>query len=90
MHLVLLDLTTLQVVHAALGISLHDQTVRRRRPLLPLENVEVVVGGMSARVAFGPQRCAEYDQVLGDRGMQKIHGAHSTACIIMDPFFLVR
>ena len=54
-------------------------------PLFTLEDVEVVVGGVKTGVSLGSKRGAEYDQVLGDRRMNDVHGAHSASGVVEYP-----
>jgi hypothetical protein len=84
-HLVLLHRPADEVVHRALGVPLHDERVPRRRPLLTLEDVEVVVRRVPARVSLGAQRRAEHDQVLGHARVQDVHAAHGAAGVVEDP-----
>lgn len=65
-HLVLLDGAAAEVVDAARGEDLGLVVARRVGPLLPRQDVEVVVRGVAARVALGADRRPEDDQVLRD------------------------
>ena len=51
-HAVLLDVAAVQVVHRALGVHLGLEVARCVGKLGALENVEVVVGSVTSRVAF--------------------------------------
>lgn len=51
---------------AARGEDLGLVVARRVGPLLPRQDVEVVVRGVAARVALGADRRPENDQVLRD------------------------
>lgn len=55
-HLVLLDVAAAQVVHAALGIHLGFVFAGGVSELRAGQDVEVVVGGVAAGVAFGADR----------------------------------
>jgi hypothetical protein len=52
MHLVLLRRPTRKIMHAPGCIPLHLQLSRAKRPLLPNQDVEVIVGGMQARMSL--------------------------------------
>lgn len=87
-HLVLLDLTTAQVVNGALGIPLGLVLARDVSLLLAVQDVEVVVGGVTTGVALGADRSTKDNQVLRDRGVDDVHGAHGSAGIVEDPVLL--
>lgn len=53
LHAVLLNLAAAEMVHAASGIDLGREFTGHVCQLCALENVEVVIGGVSACVAFG-------------------------------------
>lgn len=74
------------MMHAALWVPLHRQRVCRCGPLLALQDVEVVVGGVSAGVAFCAERRSEDDQVFGYAGVDQVHGAHGAAGVVEEPF----
>lgn len=61
LHLVLLDLAAAEVVHGARGIDLRLESTGNVRDLGSLEDVEVVVCGVAAGVAFGANRGACLD-----------------------------
>lgn len=65
-HLVLLDVAAVQVVDGALGVDLGLVLAGDVGELGAVEDVEVVVGGVAARVALGSDGGAEDDEVLGD------------------------
>jgi hypothetical protein len=54
------------VVHAALRVDLGLVLAGHVGQLHAREDVEVVVGGVAARVALGADRGAKDDEVLGD------------------------
>lgn len=54
------------MVHAALGVDLGLVLAGDVGQLHAREDVEVVVGGVAARVALGADRGAKDDEVLGD------------------------
>jgi hypothetical protein len=60
-HLVLLDLTSAQMVHTSSGVPFHDEAVGRSGPLFAFEDVEVVVRRVTTRMTFGTERRAEND-----------------------------
>lgn len=84
-HLILLDDSTLHMIHDSLGVPLLDERMGRIRPLLALEDVEVVVGRVPAAVALGAQRRAKDDQVLGDAGVDDVHATHGAPGIVEHP-----
>ena len=90
MHLVLLHLSTREVVHGSRCVALHLQLGRRERPLLADENVEVVIRGVYASVSFRAQRRAENDDVLRDTRVDNVHRTHGTACVVEHPLRRVR
>lgn len=51
MHLVLLDITSSQMMNSSLWISLHFQSMGRCGPLFTLQNVKVIISSVSSRVA---------------------------------------
>ena len=90
MHLVLLGDTTAHEVHITRSVALHLQRARLERPLLADEDMEIVVGGMKARVALRTEWRAKDDEVLGDARVDDVHRAHRAAGIVEDPFGAVR
>lgn len=84
-HLVLLDLSSPQMVHAPRGVALHLQIRRLERPLLAHQNIEVVVRGVHARVSLRPERRPKDDQVLSDARVDDVHRAHGAACVVEHP-----
>lgn len=90
MHLVLLGDTTAHEVHVTRSVPLHLQRARLERPLLADEDMEVVVGGVKARVALRTERRAKDDEVLGDARVDDVHRAHRAAGIVEHPFGAVR
>lgn len=88
-HTVLLDHSALHVVDISRVVDFSSQVTSFVRCLLTLKNVKVVIGRMSARVAFRADRRTEDDQVLGDRGVQDEHGPHSSSGIVEHPFTAV-
>ena len=89
-HLVLLGDTTAHEVHVPRLVPLHLQRARLERPLLTNEDMEVVVGGVEARVALRTKWRAKDDEVLGDARMDDVHRAHRAAGIVEHPFGAVR
>ena len=85
MHLVLLGYTATHEVHVTRLVALHLQRARLERPLLADEDVEVVVGGVEARVALGAERRAKDDEVLGDARVDDVHRAHRAAGVVEHP-----
>lgn len=65
-HLVLLDLATAQVVHGAGRVDLGLVLAGHVGQLGTGQDVEVIVGGVTAGVALGSDGGSEDDQVLGD------------------------
>lgn len=66
LHLILLDLAAAQVVHGAGGVGLGLVGARHVGELGAVQDVEVVVRGVTAGVALGSDGGAEDDQVFGD------------------------
>lgn len=89
MHLVLLHLAPPQPVYAPRRISLHLQLSRQKRPLLPNQNIEIIVGSVHARVSLRAQRRSEDNEILGYGGVNDVHGAHGPAGVVEHPFVLV-
>lgn len=85
-HFVLLGDATTHKVHVARPIPLHLERTGLERPLLADEDVEVVVGGVEARVPLRAERRAKDDEVLGDAGVYDVHRAHRAARIVEHPF----
>ena len=73
------------MVHAAGAVPLHMELPGAEGPLLADEDVEVVVGGVQAGVALCAERGAKDDEVLGDGGVDDVHGAHGPACVVEHP-----
>ena len=65
-HLVLLDFAAAQVVHGAGRVDLGLELAGDVGQLGAGQDVEVVVGGVAAGVAFGADGGAENDEVFGD------------------------
>ena len=86
MHLVLLGDAAAHEVHVTRTVPFHFECARLERPLFADEDVEIVVGGVQARVALGAKRRAKDDEVLGDAGVYNVHGAHRAACVVEHPF----
>lgn len=89
-HLVLLGDATTHEMHVTRAVPLHLQRARLERPLLSDEDVEVVVGGVEARVSLRTERRAEDDEVLRDARVDHVHRAHRAARVAEDPFGAVR
>ena len=66
LHLVLLDFAAAQVVHGAGRVDLGLELAGHVGQLGAGQDVEVVVGGVAAGVAFGADGSAEDDEVFGD------------------------
>ena len=90
MHLVLLGDTTAHEVDVTRSVPFHLQRARLERPLLSDEDMEVVVGGVKARVALRTEWGAKDDEVLGDARVDDVHRAHRAAGIVEHPFGAVR
>ena len=90
MHLVLLGDAATHEVHVAGPIPLHFERAGLERPLLADEDVEVVVGGVEARVALRSERRAKDDEVLRDARVDHVHRAHRAPGVVEDPFGAVR
>ena len=86
MHLVLLGDATTHEVHVAGAVPLHLEGTGLERPLLTNEDVEIIIGGVQARVTLGAKGRAEDDEVLGDAGVDDVHRAHRAACVAEHPF----
>jgi len=69
-HLVLLDLTPREPVHAARRVDLSLVLARSVDDLGARQDVEVVIGCVATSVALGADRSAEDDEVLGDAWYQ--------------------
>ena len=41
-------------------------------------------------MSLGSKWRAKDDEIFSDAGMNDVHGTHGTACIVEDPFILVR
>lgn len=52
------------MVHGALRVDLWLEAAGCEGRLSPLDDVEIVVRRVAARVSFGPNGCSEYEQVL--------------------------
>jgi len=89
-HLVLLGDATTHQVHVTGAVPLHLQRARLERPLLPDEDVEVVVGGVEAGVSLRTQRRAKDDQVLRDARVDHVHRPHRAPRVVEHPFRAVR
>ena len=84
-HLVLLDVPTGKMVHVTRAVDLHLELGRVEGPLLTDEDVEVVIGGVHACVALGADGGAEDDEVLGNAGVDDVHGTHGAAGVVKHP-----
>jgi len=85
MHLVLLRRESWQEMHIPRLVSLHLQRARCERPLLTLQNMEVIICGVEARVALCAEGGAEDDQVLRNRRVYNVHSAHCAARVVEQP-----
>lgn len=85
MHLVLPRHTPFHEVDGARTINRLREFARFKDPLLALEDMEVVVGGMEAGMSLGSKGGAKNDQILGDGRMDDIHGAHRTSGVVEHP-----
>ena len=86
MHLVLLGDTAAHEMHVTGAVPLHFERTGLERPLLPDEDVEIVVGDVQARVALCAEWRAKDDEVLGDAGVDDVHRAHRAARVVEYPF----
>lgn len=64
LHLVLLDVAAVQMVHGADGVDFWLELAWHVGEFLAFEDVEVVVSGVAAGVAFGSEGCAEDYEVF--------------------------
>ena len=90
LHFVLLSHATTHEVHVARPVPLHLQRARLKRPLLSDEDMEVVVGGVEARVALCAERRTKDDKVLGDARVDDEHRTHRATSVVEHPFRAVR
>ena len=65
-HLVLLDLTAREPVHAARRVDLSLVLARSVGDLGTRQDVEIIIGCVATSMALGTDRSAEDDEVLGD------------------------
>lgn len=86
MHLVLLSVEAREEVLVSRLVPFLLEAARRKRPLLAGQDVEIVVGGVQAAMTLGSERRSEEDEVLGDAGVDDVHGAHGTPGVIEHPF----
>lgn len=103
-HHVLLDVAAAKVVNVSWFVGLASECTSRVGELLSLEDVEVVVCGVAASVAFCPYGSPEDDKVsvrlavvhrhqvcsLGDASVDDEHAAHGATGIVEHPFLWVR
>lgn len=76
-------------MHAPRRIALHRQIGRGKRPLFTDEDIEVVVRSVHSRMALCSNRRAEHDKVLGDAGVDNVHGTHRAARVVEHPLLRV-
>lgn len=50
--------------------------------LLAMQDVEIVIGGMSACVTLCANGCAEDYKIFGDTGVDNVHATHSPAGVV--------
>ena len=89
MHLILLSRPPRQKMHTPSRIPLHLERTRRERPLLPNEDIEIIIGGVQPRVPLRTEWRSKDNEVLGNAGMDDIHGTHGAAGIVEHPLVLV-
>ena len=85
MHFVLSRHTPFHEVDIAGTVDGLGEFARLEDPLLALEDVEIVVGGVKTGVPFGSKWGSENDQVLGDRGVDDVHCAHRAPGVVENP-----
>lgn len=86
MHLILLDVSPREVMHAARRIALHLQIWRVERPLLAHKDVEIIISSMQPRMSLRAERRPKDNEVLSDARVDDVHPAHRAACVAEDPF----
>ena len=87
-HLILPHHAAFHKIHLPRAIYNFLQLTRIKYPLLPDENMEIIVRGMYTRMTFRTERRAKDDKILGDTGMDNIHSSHSTSGVVKNPFLL--
>jgi len=78
----------MKMVHAALRIDFGFISARSVGELRAGDDVEVVVGGVPACVAFCADCCTKDYKVFCDASMNNIHSTHRAPCIIKNPLLL--
>ena len=73
-------------MHVPRLVPLHFESTWLERPLLPSEDVEVVIRSMQPRVSLSTEGCTENDEVFSNGCMDDVHGTHGTPSIIEHPF----
>ena len=85
-HLILLHRSPLQQMNISRYIYFLLNIPCTERPLLTMEDMEVIVRRVKAGVSFGAEWGAEYDEVFSDGGVDDVHGTHGTASVVEHPF----
>ena len=85
MHLVLPRHPPFHEVDIAGSIDCLGELAGLKDPLLALEDVEVVVGGVKTAMSLSSEWGTENNQVFGDGRMDDVHGTHRTSGIVEHP-----
>lgn len=73
-------------MHVSGCVPLHLKCARLERPLLALQNMEIVIRWVQTGMSFSAEGGSKYDQVFRDGGVYDVHGTHGTSCIVKCPF----
>lgn len=73
-------------MHTPSRIPLHLQVRRCERPLLPDQDIEVIVRGVQPRMSLRAEGSTEDDEILGDAGVDDIHRTHGAPGVVEHPF----
>ena len=77
-------------MHITWLINLPLKRTRRERPLLALQNMEIIITGVQARMSLRAERRPKDNKVLRQARMDDIHRAHRAARVAEDPLVRAR
>ncbi|KAJ9477967.1 hypothetical protein PHBOTO_001549 [Pseudozyma hubeiensis] len=84
-HHVLLDGPTAKMVDRSGRVVFCLERASWESVLVPGQDVEVVVGGVTTSVTLGADGSAEEDEILRDRRVDDVHATHRTTGVVEHP-----
>ena len=86
MHLILLRRSPRQKMHRPSRVPLHLQRARLKSPLLPNQNIKIIISSMQPRMSLRAQRRPKNNKILRNARVDDVHRTHRSTRIVEHPF----